>query len=106
MSVKPDIGGSYTLISPTTVSVAGSKSTTVGNTTVVYGAGTLSIYIASLPSGVSATIKVNNISVSLVPGFNHMPLPAGVTVYPITLTNSNTASTALSVSLWALITHV
>ncbi len=104
MSAKPFLEGSYTLISPTTISVAGSKSTTIGSTTELFGAGDLIVYVATLPGSVTATIKVNNVSISLVPGYNHIPFPAGVSIGPITLTNSST--TVASVSLWAFVMGV
>ncbi len=102
MSYQPVLIGSYTLLSPQSVSVAASSSATVGNTMTVHGAGILYVYIASLPSGVTASISINGISVPLVAGYNNIPLPAGVTVGPITLLNCN--SSAVSVSLWAFIT--
>ncbi|AHA92036.1 hypothetical protein [Los Azufres archaeal virus 1] len=101
MSYQPVLMGSYTLVTPQSVSVAASSSATVGSTTTVYGAGMLYVYIASLPSGVTASISIGGISTPLVAGLNQIPLPAGTTVGQITLSNSN--SSAASVALWAFI---
>ncbi len=101
---QPVLIGSYTLVSPQTVPVHTSSTTTVGyyGTITTSGAGILYVYIVSMPSYATASISINGIKISLVSGFNRIPIPAGTEIGPITLSNSNSTYVA-DVSLWAFI---
>ena len=103
MSFNPVIKGSYTLVSPQSVSVAASSSSPVSISFTPLGAGELYVYI-TLPSGVTATISIGGQSVSLANGSNQFLIPANTTIGSITINNSNT--TAVSVVVWALFIEV
>jgi len=103
MSFNPVIKGSYTLVSPQSVSVAASSSSPVSISFTPLGAGELYVYI-TLPSGVTASISIGGQSVSLSNGGNQFIIPANTPIDNITINNSNLS--AVSVVVWALFIEV
>ena len=103
MSFNPVIKGSYTLVSPQSVSVAASSSSPVSISFTPLGAGELYVYI-TLPSGVTASISIGGQSVSLSNGGNQFLIPANTTIGNITINNNNTS--AVTVIVWVLFIEV
>jgi len=103
MSLQPMLKGSLILVYPKSVTINASSSVTTSINQFLYGTALLYANV-NLPSGVTASVSLNNVEFPLQNGSNNIYVPGNSTIDSITITNSNTSVS--TVSLEALVLEV